>query len=171
MAKLPQSRFLPRPPGHEEPLRIDMPKFQPASSSEWLSKHGLKGNRIRFFRVFCDLKRGTTSHKLNVLPIDKHFIYKYCMLQLAISICTRSLLPMRTHSKRNLFRLSEKRCSLRCTRQVLFDWCCFFLCQNAKSDLKNIVVLHNRHVALETNCFILFHLFNIFLWFLFNRKR
>ncbi len=47
VAKLPQSRFLPRPPGHEGPLRIEMPKFQPASSSDWLAKHGLKGMLLK----------------------------------------------------------------------------------------------------------------------------
>ena len=43
VAKLPQSRFLPRPPGHDLPLRIDVPKFQPRGSVEWLRQHGLKG--------------------------------------------------------------------------------------------------------------------------------
>ena len=43
VAKLPQSRFLPRPPGHDLPLRVDVPKFQPRGSVEWLKQHGLKG--------------------------------------------------------------------------------------------------------------------------------
>lgn len=41
--KLPQSRFLPRPLGHDKPLKIEMPKFQPKNSVEWIQHHGLKG--------------------------------------------------------------------------------------------------------------------------------
>jgi len=43
VAKLPQSRFLPRPPGHDLPLKINMPNYYPTSSGNWLGKHGLKG--------------------------------------------------------------------------------------------------------------------------------
>ena len=43
VAKLPQSRFLPRPPGHDKPLKVEFPKFQAKSSVEWIKLHGLKG--------------------------------------------------------------------------------------------------------------------------------
>lgn len=45
--KLPQSRFLPRPPGHDKPLKVEMPKFQPKSSVDWITQHGLKGSGLR----------------------------------------------------------------------------------------------------------------------------
>lgn len=48
VAKLPQSRFLPRPPGHDLPLKIEVPKFQARSSIEWIKQHGLKGINIFF---------------------------------------------------------------------------------------------------------------------------
>lgn len=48
VANLPQSRFLPRPPGHEKPLLIDMPKFSAAASDDWLRNHGLKGMKTEY---------------------------------------------------------------------------------------------------------------------------
>ena len=43
VAKLPQSRFLPRPPGHDRPLDLDQPAFHPKTSDDWLKSNGLKG--------------------------------------------------------------------------------------------------------------------------------
>ena len=42
--KMPQGRFLPQPVGHDLPLEIEVANFQPSSSSDWLAKHGLKGD-------------------------------------------------------------------------------------------------------------------------------
>lgn len=46
VSKLPQSRFLPRPPGHDSPLKLETPKFNPMSSEDWLKLHGLRGNWV-----------------------------------------------------------------------------------------------------------------------------
>lgn len=43
VAKLPQARFLPRPPGHDLPLKIEIPKFHASTSQGWLQNRGLKG--------------------------------------------------------------------------------------------------------------------------------
>ncbi|XP_067671399.1 von Willebrand factor A domain-containing protein 3A-like [Haliotis asinina] len=66
--KLPQSRFLPRPPGHELPLRLDMPKFQPRSSVDWLAQHGLKAKRLDLYQV---LAPNAYSYREEFIPIIK----------------------------------------------------------------------------------------------------
>ncbi|ESO87152.1 hypothetical protein LOTGIDRAFT_107324, partial [Lottia gigantea] len=53
VAKLPQSRFLPRPPGHEDPLRIEIPKFHIRGSRDWLKQHGLKAKRLHLYQVLA----------------------------------------------------------------------------------------------------------------------
>lgn len=45
--KLPQSRFLPRPPNHTARLNIEDPSFQPKTSADWLKQNGLKGNEMK----------------------------------------------------------------------------------------------------------------------------
>ncbi|PAA71031.1 hypothetical protein BOX15_Mlig018061g1 [Macrostomum lignano] len=51
--KLPQSRFLPRPPGHDEPLKVEPAKFQPASSIDWLMENGLKANKMDLYQILA----------------------------------------------------------------------------------------------------------------------
>ncbi|XP_041363576.1 von Willebrand factor A domain-containing protein 3A-like [Gigantopelta aegis] len=68
VSKLPQSRFLPRPPGHELPLRIDTPKFQPRSSVDWLCQHGLKAKRLDLYQV---LSPNAYSYREEFIPIIK----------------------------------------------------------------------------------------------------
>ena len=51
--KLPQSRFLPRPPGHDLPLQLDNPKFQPSSSVDWLRENGLKFRKLDLYQVLA----------------------------------------------------------------------------------------------------------------------
>lgn len=53
VAKLPQSRFLPRPPGHDLPLCIETPSFNPYSSSDWLAKNGLKAKGLDLYQVLA----------------------------------------------------------------------------------------------------------------------
>ncbi len=118
VAKLPQSRLLPRSPGHEDPLRIDMPKFQPASSSEWLAKHGLKGANLHFKIIskFSGLGNWTEEWRC--------FHWEFLCFQLVTWICTKCWRPTRTHSKKNSFRSSEKLCSLRFMRSVWWNSSC-----------------------------------------------
>ncbi|XP_078691175.1 von Willebrand factor A domain-containing protein 3A-like [Branchiostoma floridae x Branchiostoma belcheri] len=49
--KLPQSRFLPRPPNHSGPLNIETPNFQPKTSEVWLKTNGLKGKKLNLYQV------------------------------------------------------------------------------------------------------------------------
>ncbi|XP_033630517.1 von Willebrand factor A domain-containing protein 3A-like isoform X3 [Asterias rubens] len=51
--KLPQSRFLPRPPNHTTPLAIEEPSFLPKTSEEWLQQNGLKGKRLSLYQVLA----------------------------------------------------------------------------------------------------------------------
>lgn len=51
VAKLPQSRFLPHPPGHYQPLRLDPAKFNPKTSDEWLQKNGLKAKNLDLYQL------------------------------------------------------------------------------------------------------------------------
>lgn len=74
VAKLPQSRFLPRPPGHDLPLRIDVPKFQPRDSTEWLHQHGLKGN---WYFHLCRVEEFKVQHQLQVYRFNLNFCCKY----------------------------------------------------------------------------------------------
>lgn len=71
VAKLPQSRFLPRPPGHDLPLRIDVPKFQPRSSVEWLKQHGLKAKRLDLYQV---LAPNAYSYREEFIPVIKRAV-------------------------------------------------------------------------------------------------
>ncbi|KAL5018508.1 hypothetical protein ScPMuIL_004230 [Solemya velum] len=68
VAKLPQSRFLPRPPGHDLPLQIDTPKFQTRSSADWLKQHGLKAKRLDLYQV---LAPNAYSFKEDFIPVIK----------------------------------------------------------------------------------------------------
>lgn len=68
VAKLPQSRFLPRPPGHDLPLRIEMPKFQPRTSINWIQQHGLKAKRLDLYQV---LAPNAYSYKEEFIPVIK----------------------------------------------------------------------------------------------------
>ncbi|KAH3861547.1 hypothetical protein DPMN_024479, partial [Dreissena polymorpha] len=66
--KLPQSRFLPRPPGHDKPLRIEEPKFQPKSSLDWVKQHGLKAKQLDLYQV---LAPNAYSYKEEFIPVIK----------------------------------------------------------------------------------------------------
>ncbi|XP_045213175.2 von Willebrand factor A domain-containing protein 3A-like isoform X3 [Mercenaria mercenaria] len=66
--KLPQSRFLPRPPGHDKPLKIEMPKFQPKSSVDWIGQHGLKAKQLDLYQV---LAPNAYSYKEEFIPVIK----------------------------------------------------------------------------------------------------
>ncbi|KAK2189215.1 hypothetical protein NP493_113g03015 [Ridgeia piscesae] len=66
VAKLPQSRFLPRPPGHDLPLKINMPNYYPTSSGNWLGKHGLKAKGLDLYQV---LSPNAYSYKEEFIPV------------------------------------------------------------------------------------------------------
>ncbi|KAI0236056.1 von Willebrand factor A domain-containing protein 3A [Lamellibrachia satsuma] len=66
VAKLPQSRFLPRPPGHDLPLKINMPTYYPTSSGNWLAKHGLKAKGLDLYQV---LSPNAYSYKEEFIPV------------------------------------------------------------------------------------------------------
>ncbi|XP_063961989.1 von Willebrand factor A domain-containing protein 3A-like [Lytechinus pictus] len=52
--KLPQSRFLPRPPNHAGPLTIDEPaSFIPKASHDWLLQNGLKAKKLTLYQVLA----------------------------------------------------------------------------------------------------------------------
>lgn len=68
VAKLPQSRFLPRPPGHDLPLKIEVPKFQARSSIEWIKQHGLKARRLDLYQI---LAPNAYSYKEEFIPVIK----------------------------------------------------------------------------------------------------
>ncbi len=43
LEKYPQAKFLPRPRGHDMPLKIDQINSSGKVSRDWIEKHGLKG--------------------------------------------------------------------------------------------------------------------------------
>ncbi|PIK60484.1 putative von Willebrand factor A domain-containing protein 3A [Apostichopus japonicus] len=51
--KLPQSRFLPRPPNHAGSLVIEEPSFLPKTSAEWLQQNGLKAKKLSLYQVLA----------------------------------------------------------------------------------------------------------------------
>ncbi|XP_071488383.1 von Willebrand factor A domain-containing protein 3A-like [Diadema antillarum] len=52
--KLPQSRFLPRPPNHAGALSIEEPaSFIPKSSHDWLQQNGLKAKKLSLYQVLA----------------------------------------------------------------------------------------------------------------------
>ncbi|KAL3876675.1 hypothetical protein ACJMK2_034479, partial [Sinanodonta woodiana] len=68
VSKLPQSRFLPRPPGHDSPLKIEFQKFHPKTSVEWIRQHGLKAKKLDLYQV---LAPNAYSYKEEFIPIIK----------------------------------------------------------------------------------------------------
>lgn len=46
-------RNLPRPPGHEGPLRVQTPSFQARTSTEWLREHGLRAKGLNLYQVLA----------------------------------------------------------------------------------------------------------------------
>ncbi|KAK1164860.1 hypothetical protein AOXY_G15278 [Acipenser oxyrinchus oxyrinchus] len=53
VAKLPPTRFLPRPPNHDRPLSIEMPNFLPKTSGDWIKSNGLKAKRLSLYQVLA----------------------------------------------------------------------------------------------------------------------
>lgn len=53
VVSLPQSRFLPHPPDHDLPLRIEVPSFNPSSSADWIAKHGLRAKGLDLYQVLA----------------------------------------------------------------------------------------------------------------------
>ncbi|XP_075686339.1 von Willebrand factor A domain-containing protein 3A isoform X3 [Rhinoderma darwinii] len=53
VAKIPPSAFLPKPPNHNSPLNIDIPKFSPRTSAEWLKKNGLKAKKMTLYQILA----------------------------------------------------------------------------------------------------------------------
>lgn len=51
--KLPPSKLIPHPPGHDNPLKIDQLKCQPQSSYEWIRQHGLKAKQLDLYQVLA----------------------------------------------------------------------------------------------------------------------
>ncbi|XP_059162068.1 von Willebrand factor A domain-containing protein 3A-like [Physella acuta] len=68
VAKLPHSRFLPRPPGHDLPLRLDVPNFHPRTSQEWLNQHGLKARKLDLYQI---LAPNAYSYREEFIPVIK----------------------------------------------------------------------------------------------------
>ncbi|PVD38341.1 hypothetical protein C0Q70_00953 [Pomacea canaliculata] len=71
VAKLPQSRFLPRPPGHDMPLRIEVQKFQPRCSTAWLKQHGMKAKHLDLYQV---LAPNAYSYREDFIPVIKRAV-------------------------------------------------------------------------------------------------
>jgi len=44
-------RSLPRPPGHDGPLRVQTPSFQARTSVDWLREHGLRAKGLNLYQV------------------------------------------------------------------------------------------------------------------------
>ncbi|XP_052071945.1 von Willebrand factor A domain-containing protein 3A-like isoform X3 [Mytilus californianus] len=68
VSKLPQSRFLPRPPGHDFQLKIEVPKFLARCSIEWIKQHGLKARKLDLYQV---LAPNAYSYKEEFIPVIK----------------------------------------------------------------------------------------------------
>ncbi|XP_013421396.1 von Willebrand factor A domain-containing protein 3A [Lingula anatina] len=66
VTQVPQSQFLPRPPGHSNPLRIEMPKFLAKTSEEWLKQNGLKAKHLDLYQV---LSPNAYSFKEEFIPV------------------------------------------------------------------------------------------------------
>ncbi|CAH1794480.1 unnamed protein product [Owenia fusiformis] len=71
VSKLPASRFLPRPPGHMNPLRLEMPKFHADASQDWLAKHGLKARKLDLYQV---LSPDAYSYKEEFIPVIRRTV-------------------------------------------------------------------------------------------------
>ncbi|KAH9491872.1 von Willebrand factor A domain-containing protein 3A [Bulinus truncatus] len=82
VSKLPQSRFLPRPPGHELPLKLSVPNFHPMTSNEWLKQHGLKSKKLDLYQI---LAPNAYSYKEEFIPVIKKAVqsqvHKHAMVQ------------------------------------------------------------------------------------------
>ncbi|CAD5118449.1 DgyrCDS7156 [Dimorphilus gyrociliatus] len=53
IVKLPQSRLLPQPPGHTDPLCIEGATIQESTSLGWLDRHGLRAQRLDLYQVLA----------------------------------------------------------------------------------------------------------------------
>lgn len=53
IVKLPQSRLLPQPPGHADPLCIEGNTIQENTSNKWLERHGLRAQRLDLYQVLA----------------------------------------------------------------------------------------------------------------------
>jgi len=51
--RLAESRFLPRPLNHHRPLSIKIPKFNPITSDDWLSRHGLHAKNLNLYQILA----------------------------------------------------------------------------------------------------------------------
>ncbi|KAF6019954.1 VWA3A [Bugula neritina] len=71
VAKLPQSRFLPRPPGHDLPLNLDQPTFHPKTSKDWIKSNGLKAKNLEIYQV---LAKNSHTFKEDFVPVLKRTV-------------------------------------------------------------------------------------------------
>ncbi|XP_055877562.1 von Willebrand factor A domain-containing protein 3A-like [Biomphalaria glabrata] len=82
VSKLPQSRFLPRPPGHDLPLKLSVPNFHPRTSQEWLKQHGLKSKKLDLYQI---LAPNAYSYKEEFIPVIKKAVqsqvHRHAMVQ------------------------------------------------------------------------------------------
>lgn len=51
--KYPQSKFFPRPYGHDNPLKIEPPSASEKMSCEWIELHGLKAKKLNLYQVLA----------------------------------------------------------------------------------------------------------------------
>jgi hypothetical protein len=53
LEKFPQKKFLPRPRGHEQPLKIEKMNLSGKISHVWIEKHGLKAKKLNLYQVLA----------------------------------------------------------------------------------------------------------------------
>ena len=69
LEKFPQTKFLPRPRGHDQPLKIEQNAVKNSTgkvSKDWIEKHGLKALKLNLFQV---LAPNAYSYMEDYIPI------------------------------------------------------------------------------------------------------
>ena len=79
---MPQSYFLPRPPGHEQPLSICQPKFLPQTSEKWIKSNGLQARKLDLYQI---LSPNAYDYRQSFVPVTRgkvrSQVHERCMVQ------------------------------------------------------------------------------------------
>ena len=70
--KYPQSKFFPRPYGHDNPLKIEPPSASEKMSCDWIELHGLKAKKLNLYQV---LAPNAYSYMEDYVPILNKIVH------------------------------------------------------------------------------------------------
>ena len=67
LEKFPQSQFMPKPRGHDQPLKIEKSSSSLKSSYDWIEQNGLKAQKLNIYQVLAPNAYSYVEHYVPIL--------------------------------------------------------------------------------------------------------